>query len=432
VGVEDRLSLPEGARAAAVVAGCSPMQALPQTLARAVVPAGVRSVLERLLSSGHEAWLVGGGVRDLLRGQNPKDWDVATDAVPEQVVKLFRRVVPTGIAHGTVTVLVPGGQVEVTTFRAESAYVDGRRPESVAFHRDLVADLARRDFTINALAFDPVGGRFRDPFGGQEDLARRRVRCVGVAAERFGEDGLRPLRAVRFATVLEFALDPETEAAIPGALPVFDKVALERRRDELLKLLLAPGVVRGLELLRRTSLLERLLPELDEQGDPERIARVDRAAPVLEVRLAALLMGVAKMESALDRLRLPAKVVETVRALLAHPLPPEASTWSDAELRRWLVRVGPERWELARALARASGADPEGALGEHLATIVAARPPLSARDLALDGAEIMTALGIGASPAVGEATRFLLDAVLDRPELNTPEHLKALLRDRAR
>ena len=426
------MSLPEGARAAAVVAGCSPMQALPQTLARAVVPAGVRSVLERLLSSGHEAWLVGGGVRDLLRGQNPKDWDVATDAVPEQVVKLFRRVVPTGIAHGTVTVLVPGGQVEVTTFRAESAYVDGRRPESVAFHRDLVADLARRDFTINALAFDPVGGRFRDPFGGQEDLARRRVRCVGVAAERFGEDGLRPLRAVRFATVLEFALDPETEAAIPGALPVFDKVALERRRDELLKLLLAPGVVRGLELLRRTSLLERLLPELDEQGDPERIARVDRAAPVLEVRLAALLMGVAKMESALDRLRLPAKVVETVRALLAHPLPPEASTWSDAELRRWLVRVGPERWELARALARASGADPEGALGEHLATIVAARPPLSARDLALDGAEIMTALGIGASPAVGEATRFLLDAVLDRPELNTPEHLKALLRDRAR
>ena len=432
MGVEDRLSLPEGARAAAVVAGCSPMQALPQTLARAVVPAGVRSVLERLLSSGHEAWLVGGGVRDLLRGQNPKDWDVATDAVPEQVVKLFRRVVPTGIAHGTVTVLVPGGQVEVTTFRAESAYLDGRRPESVAFHRDLVADLARRDFTINALAFDPVGSRLRDPFGGQEDLARRRVRCVGVAAERFGEDGLRPLRAVRFATVLEFALDPETEAAIPGALPVFDKVALERRRDELLKLLLAPGVVRGLELLRRTSLLERLLPELDEQGDPERIARVDRAAPVLEVRLAALLMGVAKMESALDRLRLPAKVVETVRALLAHPLPPEASTWSDAELRRWLVRVGPERWELARALARASGADPEGALGEHLATIVAARPPLSARDLALDGAEIMTALGIGASPAVGEATRFLLDAVLDRPELNTPEHLKALLRDRAR
>jgi tRNA nucleotidyltransferase (CCA-adding enzyme) len=408
------------------------MQPLPEVLVHAVVPAGVRSVLERLLSSGHEAWLVGGGVRDLLRGREPKDWDVATEALPEQVVKLFRRVIPTGIAHGTVTVLVPGGQVEVTTFRAESEYEDGRRPGSVAFHRDLVADLARRDFTINALAFDPVGGRFRDPFGGQEDLARRRVRCVGVAAERFGEDGLRPLRAVRFATVLEFELDPETEAAIPGSLGVFDKVALERRREEFLKLLLAPGVLRGLELLRRTGLMERLLPELSEVGDPVRNPRVDRAEAVLEVRLAALLAGSDGSEHALERLKLPAKVVETVRALLAHPLPPEASTWSDAELRRWLVRVGPERWELARGLAAASGADPDGALGARLGSIVAARPPLSAKELALHGTDIMQALGVGPSPAVGEATRFLLDAVLERPELNTREHLQRLLRQRPR
>ncbi|HEY1334477.1 MAG TPA: [cytidine(C)-cytidine(C)-adenosine (A)]-adding enzyme [Myxococcaceae bacterium] len=406
------------------------MQPLPESLARAVVPAGVRSVLERLLSSGQEAWLVGGGVRDLLRGQQPKDWDIATDAVPEQVVKLFRRVVPTGIAHGTVTVLVPDGQVEVTTFRAESAYVDGRRPESVSFHRDLVADLARRDFTINALAFDPIGGRFRDPFGGQEDLARRRVRCVGVPAERFGEDGLRPLRAVRFATVLEFELDPDAEAAIPGALAVFDKVALERRRDELLKLLLARGVERGLELLRRTGLLERLLPELDEAGHAQRVARVSRAEPVLEVRLAALLGGVEHADAALERLRLPSRVVETVRALVAHPLEPDASTWSDGELRRWLVRLGPDRWELARALAQARGVDPDGALGTRIAGIVAARPPLAAKDLALNGAEIMNVLGVGPSPAVGEATRFLLDRVLERPDLNTAEELRELLRTR--
>src|SRR5215831_12925234 len=245
------------------------MEALPDVLRRAAIPAGVRALLERLQAAGHEAWLVGGGVRDLLLGMQPKDWDIATQALPQEVMKLFRKVVPTGIAHGTVTVLVPEGHVEVTTFRVESAYVDGRRPGAVEFRRDLVEDLARRDFTINALAFDPVGGKFRDPFGGREDLARRRVRCVGVAAERFGEDGLRPLRAVRFATVLEFELDTETEAAIPGALPVFDKVALERRRDEFLKLLLAPGVVRGLELLRRTGLMERLLPEVNEQGDPE-------------------------------------------------------------------------------------------------------------------------------------------------------------------
>jgi tRNA nucleotidyltransferase (CCA-adding enzyme) len=178
--------------------------------------------------------------------------------------------------------------------------------------------------------------------------------------------------------------------------------------------------------------MERLLPELDERRDPERNARVSRASPVLEVRLAALLVGVAAVDAALDRLRLPARVVETVRALLAHPLLPEASTWSDAELRRWLVRLGPERWELARELAQATGADPDGALGERVAGIVAACPPLSARDLALNGAEIMKALGVGPSPAVGEATRFLLEAVLDRPEINTPKHLEALLRARAR
>ena len=405
------------------------MEPLPQALAQAVIPAGIRGLLERLQSAGHEAWLVGGGVRDLLRGQHPKDWDVATEALPEQVTQLFRRVVPTGIAHGTVTVLVPEGQVEVTTFRAESAYLDGRQAgsgrvpsRSGGRPRAVATSPSMRSPSIRSAA------RFRDPFGGQEDLGRRRIRCVGVAAERFGEDGLRPLRAVRFATVLQFELDPETEAAIPGALGVFDKVALERRRDEFLKLLLAPDAVRGLALLRRTGLLERLLPELPTAGDNGRAGRVSRAESVLEVRLAALLLGVAESTSALDRLRLPGRTLETVQALLAHPLPAEAST--DAELRRWLVRLGPERWELARALAVATGADPAGALGERIAAIVAARPPLAAKDLALKGAAIMKALGVGPSPAVGDATRFLLDAVLDRPELNTAEALEALLRQR--
>src|SRR5262249_5331428 len=132
------------------------MQPLPDALAQAVIPAGVLSALERLQAAGHEAWLVGGGGRGLLRGQHPKGWDIATQALPQEVMKLFRKVVPTGIAHGTVTVLVPEGHVEVTTFRVESAYVDGRRPGSVEFRRDLVEDLARRDFTINALAFDPL------------------------------------------------------------------------------------------------------------------------------------------------------------------------------------------------------------------------------------------------------------------------------------
>jgi tRNA nucleotidyltransferase (CCA-adding enzyme) len=148
------------------------------------------------------------------------------DARPaEQVAALFPKVIPTGIEHGTVTVLVGGEPIEVTTFRGEGAYTDGRRPESVTFHEDLEADLARRDFTMNALALDPLAGEFRDPFGGEVDLGRRLVRAVGDPVARFGEDGLRPLRAVRFAAQLGYDLDPATQAAIAGALPVVRKVS---------------------------------------------------------------------------------------------------------------------------------------------------------------------------------------------------------------
>jgi tRNA nucleotidyltransferase (CCA-adding enzyme) len=403
---------------------------LPIALQQASIPAGIRELLARIQSEGHEAFLVGGCVRDLLIGGAPKDWDVATQALPQEVQRLFRRVVPTGIAHGTVTVLVPEGAVEVTTYRVEREYADGRRPSTVEFRRDLVEDLARRDFTINAIAFDPIGRALRDPFGGQDDLRRRLVRCVGVPSERFGEDGLRPLRAVRFATVLEFALDDDTARAIPGALTVFEKVALERRRDELLKLLLAPGAARGLGLLRETGLLAILLPELSPAGDGAREERVGRTPAVPEVRLAALLTDVPEAEAALQRLRLPARMVETVRKLLAVPLPAAAAGWTDGQLRRWLVELGRDRAEAALGLAVALGTDLGGKVAARVRQLLATRPPLSAADLALKGADVMRLLGIGPSPAVGAATRALLEAVLDDPSLNTPEGLERLLRRR--
>ena len=237
---------------------------VPEALKVDLVPAYVRDVITGLQGAGHQAFLVGGCVRDMLRDQVPKDFDLATSARPEEVQGCFKRVMPTGVEHGTVTVVIGHQHVEVTTFRSEAEYLDGRRPSKVEFQREIDADLARRDLTINAMAWDPVGGRFVDPFGGQADLAAGIVRCVRSARERFSEDGLRALRAVRFATVLGFSIDPETEHAIAPTIPVFRKVAPERVNQEFAKLLLAPRAAHGLALLRSTGLLSEFLPEARE------------------------------------------------------------------------------------------------------------------------------------------------------------------------
>src|SRR5512142_169173 len=221
------------------------------TRARQTLPAALVDVLRRLGEAGHRSWIVGGAVRDLLlhRPREAADFDVATPATPQEVTALFPKVIPTGVEHGTVTVVSAGLAIEVTTFRGEGAYLDGRRPESVTFHTDLEADLARRDFTMNALAFDPIGLEFRDPFGGRADMRRRLVRAVGDPAARFGEDGLRPMRAVRFAAQLGYGLHRATRGAIPGALPVVRKVSVERMSEELQRLVVAPGADRGLDLM---------------------------------------------------------------------------------------------------------------------------------------------------------------------------------------
>jgi tRNA nucleotidyltransferase (CCA-adding enzyme) len=400
---------------------------LPTGLAQASVPPGVLDVLSRLHAAGHEAYLVGGCVRDLVSGRVPHDWDIATQALPAEVQKLFQRVIPTGIAHGTVTVLLLDGQVEVTTYRVESGYADGRRPDRVEFRRDLVEDLARRDFTINAMAFDPLALELKDPFGGLEDLALRTVRCVGEARARFAEDGLRPLRAVRFATVLGFELDSATALAIPGALDVFRKVAPERVRDEFLKLLLAPDAKRGLALLAETGLLAAAFPELGEAERSGAGARVEAVPPRAEVRLAALLLTSAARDTVLERLRLPGRVVEEVHALLAHPLPADASRWGAAQVRRWASQLGPKRVEEAVALGAASGLEAAAQVAVQVQAVLASHPPLSVRELALDGRAVMEVLGVGPSKEVGEATRWLLEKVLEEPGRNTKEALGALL-----
>ncbi|MBM4380102.1 MAG: [cytidine(C)-cytidine(C)-adenosine (A)]-adding enzyme [Deltaproteobacteria bacterium] len=408
---------------------------LPERLAQAVIPAPVLSVLLGLDARGHQAFLVGGCVRDLLRGTAPKDWDVATSATPAQVQGCFPKVLPTGLEHGTVTVMSRGTPVEVTTFRVEGAYVDGRRPQSVSFRADVVEDLSRRDFTINAMAYSPTRGELVDPFSGQEDLRGKVVRAVGAPLARFSEDGLRALRAVRFATVLDFAVDPATWDAIPATLEIFRKVSVERIREEFQKILLSPRAPLGVRDLRESGLLGVFLPPLaDAAGFQEARATLAFAPPVLEVRLAALLLASTEdVRSLTLALRFPNRTADLAGLLAGAARGGIPQCPDGPSLRRLLARLQPENVEPFCALV-ACRAAVEGASGAAVAFSArlkeeaAARPPLHARALALDGGAIMQMLGVGPSPVVGQATRYLLERVLDEPALNTPGQLAELLR----
>jgi tRNA nucleotidyltransferase (CCA-adding enzyme) len=410
-------------------------------LHNADIPRPVLDVLRRLRELNFAVFLVGGCVRDMVRGVPPKDFDVATSAHPHEVQAAFKKVIPTGIQHGTVTVVIGGTHVEVTTFRSEGDYHDGRRPSTVTFESDITEDLSRRDFTINAMAYDPLSRELVDPFGGQADLQAHVIRCVRDAHERFSEDGLRPMRAVRFAAVLGFQLEPATQAAIPATLPVFRKVALERVREEFVKLLLSPRAESGLVLLAETGLLEVFLPELARaEAEAARLARVAaHAAPAeIELRLAALLADLVSGPQAREigmRLKFPNKVADLVGLLVGHAALETRMADSDPALRRLLARVGLGQLEplLAVAHARIQVRAPEQLpdflrLQERLRALAAVKPPLSAKELSLTGGDIMATLGVGPSPVVGEATRFLMESVLDDPTLNQPERLKELLR----
>jgi tRNA nucleotidyltransferase (CCA-adding enzyme) len=410
-------------------------------LHNADIPRPVLDVLRRLRELGFAVFLVGGCVRDMVRGVPPKDFDVTTSAHPHEVQGAFKKVIPTGIQHGTVTVLSGGNHVEVTTFRSEGDYHDGRRPSSVKFESDITEDLSRRDFTINAMAYDPLSKELVDPFGGQADLQAHLIRCVRDPMARFSEDGLRPMRAVRFAAVLGFSLEPATRAAIPPTLPVFRKVAFERVREEFVKVLLSPRAEAGLVLLSETGLLDVFLPEL--AGADAEVARQARAAahvapPEVELRVAALMADLVSGPQARDiglRLKFPNKVADTVGLLVEHAALETRLADSDPALRRLLARLGLGHLEslLAVAQARIQVRAPEklpdfSRLQERLRSLAAAKPPLSAKELALTGKDIMATLAVGPSPVVGEATRYLLESVLDEPSLNQPETLKELLR----
>jgi len=440
-----------------------------------LVPPDVHSIASRLQAAGLRAWIVGGCTRDLLLGRPVHDWDLATDARPDQVVELFRRVIPTGIQHGTVTVMLGRSGYEVTTLRGEGAYSDGRHPDSVTFVGDLVEDLARRDFTINAIALDPRTGEVTDPFQGQDDLRARSLRAVGEPERRFSEDGLRLMRAARFSAVLGFEIEPATFAAMSATVQTLEKVSQERVRDELLKTLQAARPSIGLEVMRLSGILRVVLPELlPMHGCAQNryhaydvwdhtLAVVDSLRPDPVLRLAALLHDVGKPavrgvnETTGDytfyhhevvggdmsrgicaRLKLSNQQRELVADVVRHHLVVYDDAWSDSAVRRWLNRIGEELvepvLELATADAHGKGLDASEVLVAldklrgRVSELRAAGMALSVRDLAVDGRTLMEACELKPGPVVGQTLRHLLDAVIENPSLNERGELIALAR----
>lgn len=440
-----------------------------------LAPAAVHAIVARLRDLGFRSWLVGGGVRDALRGAAPADWDVATDARPDDLLRAFPKAVPTGLQHGTVTVVEGSAHYEVTTLRGESAYSDGRHPDEVRYVDDITADLARRDFTVNAIAVEPQTGAVVDPFGGCRDLQARVLRAVGDPRERFAEDGLRVLRAARFTATLEFELDPATAAAIAPTLGTFRKVSPERVRDEWLKTMKARRPSRAFEVMRATGMLAVTCPEiLEGVGMAQNkwhafdvwrhgMACMDRCAGDPVLRVAALLhdvgkprtrafsdktkdwtfydhdkVGAAMAEPICERLRFSTderrRIVDLVRHHLFH-----YDGWTDAAVRRWIRRVGRDRiddlWALNEADVRGKADAVEDAdlaplqrMKEHVARVLAAGDALSVRDLAVDGADLMRELGLPPGKAIGVLLGELLERVTEEPARNEPTALLALAR----
>ena len=375
---------------------------------------GAAALLTRLHAAGHAAYAVGGCVRDSLLGQTPHDWDLCTSATPEQVLELFGEAhcIPTGLQHGTVTVKHGGELYEITTFRTEGAYSDGRHPDHVAFVPDVKEDLARRDFTINAMAYNAEEGLI-DPFGGQSDLAAGIVRAVGEPQRRFEEDALRILRLYRFAARFGFAIDPATGQAARALCRHLDCVSEERIAEELSRLLAAPAPGAYLE----AEVLAVIFPELDAAELPESRRILDALEPGMEhvpVRLAALLypLGEAGARAALKRLKCSNALTGTVATLVreaAAGMPGAALTLT---ARRFLSRY--DLATITNLTALCSAQHPEqaeafAALQQEAARLVETNACCRINQLAVNGRDLMDA---GVRP--GPGLRRVLDALLEQ------------------
>lgn len=431
--------------------------------------------------NGHKAYLVGGAVRDSLLKKEVNDWDLATDASPQQVMKIFHKVIPTGIAHGTVTIHIFGRQIETTTFRTESEYSDGRHPDSVAYAASIEQDLSRRDFTMNAIAADLQTGNLIDPFCGEKDIKNKIIRTVGSPLERFNEDGLRPVRAIRFASQLNFTIEAETLKALSKEeiLKKTSTISVERFRDEFCKIIKSNKPSIGLRLLEETGILNIFIPEFSacrncQQKDSRGFHDFDVADHLLYacdgapkenllVRLAAFYHDIGKPEcksiekagdctmihfhghesisekktiKSMHFLKFSNEEIDKVSHLVKEHMFYYEPCWSDAAVRRFIIRVGLENLDdlilvrLADIYGMHGTPLAEGSpvfmnlaeLKKRIEKVIKEKQALGLKDLAVNGQDLIKA-GIPSGKKMGSILKELFEAVTESPQMNDKEKL---------
>lgn len=437
--------------------------------------------------NGFKAYLVGGAVRDMILGKKGHDYDLATNATPRQVMGIFKKVIPTGIAHGTVTIHIFGMQIETTTFRTEADYTDGRHPDSIKFATTIEEDLSRRDFTMNAIAADLESGELTDPFDGQKDIRNKIIRTVGEPQERFAEDGLRPVRAVRFSGQLGFSIEEKTLAALsePEVLKKTASISVERFRDEFCKMLLCERPSDSLKLLEKTGILNIFIPEFAicrncSQKDSRGFHEFDVADHILyacdgaqkgnlEVKLAAFYHDIGKPEcrtteivdgeervhfhghetksaqkalASMTALKFPNETIKNVVHLVQEHMFYYEHSWSDAAVRRFIIRVKPENIENLFALRLADiygmhrtplkeGSPAWNILLEfrkRIESVLEKKSALGIKDLAINGRDLMQE-GIPSGKAMGMILNELFETVTESPAMNEKEKLLALAKN---
>ena len=423
--------------------------------------------------------MVGGSIRDLLIGRPAYDHDIATDATPEQVMDIFSRTVPTGIKHGTVTVLSNNRSVEITTFRSDSTYSDARHPDKVTFAKTIDEDLSRRDFTMNGIAYNPITRDLIDPFDGREDIRNKTIRTIGEAVDRFSEDGLRPFRACRLASQLDFSIEEKTFKAITTCLEKASKVSVERIRDEFIKIIESPKPSLGIELMRKSGLLEIFLPELLTGYEVDQniyhrydvyyhnLYSCDAADPGdYRIRLAALfhdigkfhakkeiektdkgkksvfynheIIGAAITKRIMRRLKFSNHDIKMVTHLIRNHMFHYTNLWTDGAVRRFMRKVGLDNlnalFELRRADRIGNGLKQGNSravqnLKRRIQLIIEKENAITVKDLAIDGNDVMEHFNLKPGPIIGTILNHLLEEILDNPEKNDRETLLQLGED---